>query len=483
MPARDLPPRPNLEQYRKQAKDLMKAFRRGDADALRQLREHHPHAPAQPTLADAQLVIAREHGIESWPKFVTAIEAASGRLASTTVWRLAEQAVVAGDAATLERLMRSYESVFRNERPQSWWKNTLHPEYQRGDARAVITWTHHFDSWSEFEAFQRDVRDPQSPVALFETAAEAIVTGDIETLRRLLKAHPELIRTRSVRNHHATLLHYVGANGIEGYRQHTPPNAVDILELLLAAGAEVDAIAYMYGRSTTLGLVATSLHPERAGLQQALIDVLLAHGARMDTDDAGGNAMPLVDGCLANGRGEAARHLAARGAPLDIPAAGGVGRIDLLAACFDQDGRIRPPATIAELTRAMVAAAAYGQPATVTFLLDRGIPVDAQPPGSTFTGANWAALNGDLEMLKIFMARGANLRIRNDYDGTALGAALWGAANRPRQEPYPPVIETLIAAGLEVEPGFIEWWERQEPRSPEAHERILELLRAHERSG
>lgn len=257
----------------------------------------------------------------------------TGETDTDPVWRAAEQAVVAGDLATLERLMEAQAAVLANGRPRSWWNNTLHPEYAAGDARAVISRTHHFDTWADFEAFTRDVAVPGSPIATFESAAEAIVHGDIETLRRLLREHPDLIRARSVRNHHATLLHYIGANGIEGWRQHTPPNAVEILELLLASGAPIDVYADMYGGSTTLGLVATSLHPERAGLQEQLIDVLLAHGARMDNRGPSGNGMPLVNGCLANGRRGAAIYLAARGAPLDLEAAGGVGRIDLLAAC------------------------------------------------------------------------------------------------------------------------------------------------------
>jgi hypothetical protein len=69
MPARELPPRPSLEQYKKLAKELIKAFRSGDSAALQRLRAHHPHL-ARDTfeLADAQLVVAREHGIDSWPK-------------------------------------------------------------------------------------------------------------------------------------------------------------------------------------------------------------------------------------------------------------------------------------------------------------------------------------------------------------------------------------------------------------------------------
>ena len=77
MPARDLPDRPNLSQYKKQAKELVKACMAGDADALQRVRELHPRAPAKVTLADAQFVIAREHGDESWPKFAARVEAAA----------------------------------------------------------------------------------------------------------------------------------------------------------------------------------------------------------------------------------------------------------------------------------------------------------------------------------------------------------------------------------------------------------------------
>ncbi len=83
---RTLPPRPDLAQYRKQAKQLLKAFAAGDADVLTRIRRHHPRwressDPDPPLfkLADAQLVIAREHGVESWPKFVGHIEAVNAQ--------------------------------------------------------------------------------------------------------------------------------------------------------------------------------------------------------------------------------------------------------------------------------------------------------------------------------------------------------------------------------------------------------------------
>jgi len=61
------------------------------------------------------------------------------------------------------------------------------------------------------------------------------VSGDTDKLRRLLYAHPQLARARSTREHRATLLHYVSANGVEGYRQLSPKNSGEIAEMLIAA--------------------------------------------------------------------------------------------------------------------------------------------------------------------------------------------------------------------------------------------------------
>jgi ankyrin repeat protein len=63
----------NLEQQRKLAKDLIRAARQGDAQALARLRAARPDAGDQPRslkLADAQFAVAREAGFESWPKLV-----------------------------------------------------------------------------------------------------------------------------------------------------------------------------------------------------------------------------------------------------------------------------------------------------------------------------------------------------------------------------------------------------------------------------
>lgn len=70
------PFRLNLEQQRKRAKDLLQALRAGEPDAIRRFRLHHPAAgAAAPRLSEAQLVVARELGMPSWPRLKAHIAA------------------------------------------------------------------------------------------------------------------------------------------------------------------------------------------------------------------------------------------------------------------------------------------------------------------------------------------------------------------------------------------------------------------------
>lgn len=76
MSDRKLPLHPDLDQLRHQAKDLLKAIRRGDPLAVAELDKHHAEKtqPASAKLADAQLVLARSYGASSWPRVVQACQ-------------------------------------------------------------------------------------------------------------------------------------------------------------------------------------------------------------------------------------------------------------------------------------------------------------------------------------------------------------------------------------------------------------------------
>jgi hypothetical protein len=73
-PTRQLPPHPDLDHLRRQAKDLLEAFREGDATAIAEVQAHYRGATSAAfALHDAQLVLARAYGFDSWPNLKTFI--------------------------------------------------------------------------------------------------------------------------------------------------------------------------------------------------------------------------------------------------------------------------------------------------------------------------------------------------------------------------------------------------------------------------
>jgi ankyrin repeat protein len=294
-----------------------------------------------------------------------------------------------------------------------------------------------------------------SAIALFEAAVEAIIKGDLKTLQRLLRHDPKLVRARSTRTHRATLLHYVSANGVEGYRQKTPPNIVAIAELLLNAGAEVDAEANVYGGgATTLGLVATSVHPYRARVQNPLMQILLDHGAEIDHQASAGNRHNALLGALANGRGEAAEYLAERGARLNLPAAAAVGRLDVVKSFFNEEGRRKKTTSKKAVQSAFSYACSWGRQNVVEFLLDTDADL-ADGGGDGQTPLHCAAICGQLEMVKFLLKFNPPLEATNIYGGTVLGQTLWSAAHGGDPKLYAEIIKTLIAAGAKVPPRHV----------------------------
>ena len=83
MPARHIPVRPDLDQLKNQAKDLLRAIKRTDASAIEDLRTYHPGNPdpLSTKLADAQLCLARSYGIRSWHRLVQACKVVNA------IWR------------------------------------------------------------------------------------------------------------------------------------------------------------------------------------------------------------------------------------------------------------------------------------------------------------------------------------------------------------------------------------------------------------
>ena len=404
-----LPPRPSLERYRKLAKDLVKACKEagepgstsGGADSVSAWAEEWAGA-----WIDA---LVRLSGIQLDPQLPVRVERWIDDVAGFAQRQLAG-----------------------NER-----------RCALADAQFVIARSHGFESWPKFaRCLDALAHGAASSESRFESAADATVAGDAAALNRLLREEPALIRMRSMREHGATLLHYVSANGIEGYRQRTPRNIVEIAELLLEAGADVNATANVYGGGCmTLGLTATSLHPERAGVQEELMRTLLEHEAKIDER--------LVNSCLANGRAQAAEFIAGRAARLDLDEAAGVGRLDLVRETFAADGGLQSIFGMEEWKREFWYACQFGRNAVIEYLLDVGFD-PAMADGDGQTGLHHAVIGGNPEGVALLLKHKPPLEATNIYGGTVLGQALWSAAHGGDVESYIAILEALTDAGARL---------------------------------
>lgn len=387
-----LPPRPDLDQYRTRAKELAAAARAGDA-ALR-----------------------------SWAAgWIEALTRLQPDLARTTPRELGRRAHQVAEFAG-ERLRRA--------------------NYSLTQAQFVIARAHGFESWPRLGQHVEGLARFDSDISAFERAADAIVTGDLPTLENLVRADPGLVRARSSREHRATLLHYVSANGVENYRQRTPANIEAITRYLLDAGAVVDAEADVYGGgATTLGLTVTSAHPRLAGVQNALADLLLARGARLDPG--------IVHYCLVNGCPEAAAHLAELGAPVDFVDAAGIGRLDLIRRAFEAPNSV----SATDQGAAMVMAAWSGQREVVALLLELGVNAGAARAQDRQTALHVAAFQGDAALVELLLRHRAPVEVTDAVYGTpplvwALHA--WLVENRPDAAAYTRILHALVAAGARV---------------------------------
>jgi len=417
-----LPPRPDLDQYRKRAKALVAAASSGDPDAVKRWATDWLNA------------LTRLLGVEITPfvqhSFDRAVEGIEKEVASRV-----GRARTEGSTFTL------------------------------ADAQHLIAQAHSYDSWADLTREIEGLRS-DSGKSDFERAADAVVEGNLGRLDELLAKNPGLVRAHSLRKHHATLLHYVAANGVEDFRQKTPPNAVDVARRLLAEGAEVDALADSYGADlyqTTMNLLVSSTHPAEAGLQSAIAEVLLDHGAAVDGLD--GNGSPILT-ALAFGYRDAADTLARRGAKVDhVVVAAAVGRLDLVrdwvvdgTTLAKTHGPYRGPYWVhipddpkGQIELALVWACKFGRSEVARMLLDLGMDPAAKDHDQ-MSALHWASARGMLDVIEILLARGAPLEVRNVWGGTVVDSTVWFAKNYQMPDvDYPRVIERLLAAGARVE--------------------------------
>jgi hypothetical protein len=141
-PASRLPARPSLEQLRKQAKERLYTLRAAD--------------PAT-TLADAQYVLAREYGFESWPKLVRHVEAVLSSHRLEEFDRLAKDILAAyqGDDEALRRLIAHYGTGYGPEQFHIRVQGRVNDargdapgEPSLADAQRMVAHEYGFESWA-----------------------------------------------------------------------------------------------------------------------------------------------------------------------------------------------------------------------------------------------------------------------------------------------------------------------------------------------
>src|SRR5438477_352434 len=173
-----LPARPSLEQLRKQAKNLLRVCRSGDAAALERVRRHKPQV-VDPSLADAQFALAHEYGFESWPRLVHYLKAAnSSELDRLDGIALDFVAAYNGDTDALARLNDRYSGTkdleqlrqMVNERRGILADELAAADFTLPDARLLVARAQGFGSWDALIAsMARPAADPRSVTHVLST--------------------------------------------------------------------------------------------------------------------------------------------------------------------------------------------------------------------------------------------------------------------------------------------------------------------------
>ena len=444
----------NLEQLRKQAKELTRAARDGDAAALERL------GGREPILSRAQLVLAREHGYPSWPALVAAVEAdadsfvlaATGRRRTRAEALLAARPEIADDPWASLVLGRGFAGdVNTPGGPRSWApllyvchscfpSAALARELLERGADPNASFENEYGSMSALYGAAGIAHDAELTRVLLEAGADP---DDGESLYHATEA-PSADCLRLLLEHGAAPR---GTNALAHALDYDAPNhdAHDHARLLLEAGADPNEGA----------LVA---HAVRRGCGPATIRLLAEFGA--DLGRPGGETwrgdVPLrtpYQHAVLRARDDVAEALAELGASTEVShedaavsaLARGERSVALLPERLDHDQQ-----------EVIVLAALRGHLDAVVDAAGpnfRGV-VGGSPEGSLLHHAAWI---GSAELVEALLARGADPGGAGGADGTPLAWAAHGSQHhRMEGHDYVAVAELLVAAGDAVDPSMRE---------------------------
>src|SRR4051794_37778690 len=457
----------DLDQARRRAKELLRAARAGDPDALAQLR-----ADRAPRLADAQRAVAGELGFASWPALVAHVEAAQGNREERR--RRLVQAALGGRRDRVERLLDHDPDLARAG---------FDVALVLGDARAVGAALAADATLLGHEVGDTGKRplsccchsaclQPDSP-----RAADVLATIEVlldrgsdpnEVFHNEYGAMSVLYGAAGVgHNPEATrLLLARGADPDDGESVYHAVEADDTtcLELLLDAGATVhhtNALGNAIRNPVKVRILLErgDLRPGDAELDHALLyamedqvaELLIAHGATVEVRDRDG--LTPYSRAVRRGDPSLAALLARHGAITDADRmAAWLGAVQLGEPVGPAPGPFRHDD--AELLPMM---ASSGADERVTRLLDAGVPIDA-PGIDDGTALHYAGMWGRPSTVALLLRRGAEVNLMAG-PGMPLGWTAWGSralGGAERRDDYLECARLLIEAGATVTPGMVD---------------------------
>ena len=510
----DLPARPSLDHLRREARDLLRAAQSGDTAAADRIRA----VSAAPTLASAQLAVAREYGFASWARLKTMVEARTTDLArqadmfceasirdwtGRAVRMLAATpelagynfatAVILGDADRVRaEIARDPGLATRVDARTGWtalhaacasrW-HRLDPA-RAGGLLAVVRLL--LDAGADPGGHAPGQPGRGSGWTPLLCAVAGSANPPVVTLLLARGAVPDdhdLYLAEFGGDDHESLRLLLGATaGVAGIARQAlaAPLSLDDIEgvrLLLDAGA--DPRRYHNDNDEP---ASAAYEAVRHGCSAELVELLLSHGAEPGRPGSDGRS-PYTLARL-QGRDDLADILLRYGAADDTTDidrfVAGLQHADQAAVHeqLAQDPGLLDRLTAEQQAAALTRAAETGHAAALALMLDLGFPVEARDGDNDgATALHAAAYHGSADAVRLLLARGADLEARDTtYDSTPLDWAAVGSGERHathRSPDWIATVQALIDAGASTEEITLSP-DAQKPPSPE----VAALLRS-----